>query len=208
MALAKTGYTKNSVENFMIDSATVFTDVEFVPGSGETPGEFTGTLVGATSGGVSVNIEQTYRKPEVDGTGHMDVVGLKVLESATANATINLKELSAEALRRSLNGTMTDAAAEEAPAGYKKIKSKRYVEESDYIPTIAVVGVHNGTKKPIIFLLDNGLVTSPLNVTTEDNNEAVVEQVLTAHASFEQLAADEFPWTIYYPPGVEEPVTP
>lgn len=197
MALAKTGYTKKSVENFMIDSATVYTDVEFASG------EFSGTLVGATSGGVAINIEQTYRKPEVDGTGHMDVVGLKVLESATANATINLKELSAEAFRRSLNGTIADATAEEAPAGYKKIKSKRYVEEADYIPTVAVVGVHNGTKKPIIFLLDNGLVTSPLSLSTEDNNEAVIEQILTAHASFEQLAADEFPWTIYYP-GEEE----
>lgn len=199
MALAKTGYTKDSVKSFMIDSATVFTGVEF------ENGEFTGTLVGATSGGVAVNIEQTYRKPEVDGTGHMDVVGLKVLENATANVTINLKELSAEALRRSLNGTTTDASEEEAPAGYKKIKSKRYVEESDYIPTVAVVGVHNGTKKPIIFLLDNGLITSPLSIQTEDNNEAVVEQIITAHASFEQLAADEFPWTIYYPGETPDP---
>lgn len=193
MALPKTGYTSTSAENFIIDAATVFTDVTY------EDGDFTGTPIGATSGGVAINIEQTYRKPEVDGTYWTEVKGLKALEGAVATATINLKELSAEALRRSLNGTSEDADTTEAPAGYKKIKSKRYVEDSDYIPTIAVVGTHSGTKQPIIFMLDNGLVTSPLNLSTEDNNEAVVEQVITAHASYEQLVADELPWAIYYP---------
>lgn len=194
MALPKTGYTKTSVENFIIDSATIFTDFTYSEADG-----FAGTPLGATSGGVTVNIEQTYRKPEVDGTYIMDVVGLEFMESAKATVTANLKELSAENLRRSLNGTLSTADVSEAPAGYKVIKTKRYVEDADYIPSVAVVGIHNGTKKPIIFKLDNGLVTSPLELATEDNNEVVVEQTITAHASYEQLANDEFPWAIYYP---------
>lgn len=194
MALPKTGYTKKTTENFIIDAATIFTDFEY-----SAEGGFTGTPLGATSGGVTVNIEQTYRKPEVDGTYIMDVVGLQFMESATATVTANLKELTAENLRRSLNGTIKEADAEDAPEGYKVIKTKRYVEEADYIPTIAVVGIHNGTKKPVIFQLDNGLVTSPLEMATEDNNEATVEQTITAHASYEQLAADEFPWKILFP---------
>lgn len=197
MALPKTGYTKTTVESFIIDAATIFTDFTY-----SELGGFAGTPLGATSGGVTVNIEQTYRKPEVDGTYIMDVKGLEVMESAKATVTASLKELSAENLRRSLNGTIAEASAEEAPTGYKVIKTKRYVEDSDYIPTIAVVGIHNGTKKPIIFQLDNGLVTSPLEIATEDNNEATVEQTITAHASYEQLAADEFPWTILYPDTV------
>lgn len=192
MALAKTGFTANTPENFVIDAATVFKDVSF------TGGEFTGTPLGATSGGVTVKIEQSYRKPEVDGTYWTEVKGLKVLESAVCTVTANLKEITAETLRRALNGTMADAGAE-APTGYKKITSKRYVEDADYTSTIAFVGIHSGTKKPIIFVLDNGLVTSALEIGTEDNNEAVIEQEITAHASYEQLAADEFPWTIYYP---------
>lgn len=195
MTLPKTGYTKTSTEGFIIDAATIFTDFEYADG------DFSGTPLGATSGGVTVTIEQSYRKPEVDGTYIMDVKGLEFMESAKCTVTANLKELSAENLRRSLNGTMADVAADatDAPAGYKVIKTKRYVEDADYIPSMAVVGIHNGTKKPIIFKLDNGLVTSPLEIATEDNNEAVVEQTITAHASYEQLANDEFPWTIYYP---------
>lgn len=198
MALPKTGYTKTSSENFIIDAATIFTDFKY-----DATGGFTGTPLGATSGGVTVSIEQTYRKPEVDGAYVMDVVGLQVMESAVATVTANLKELTAENLRRSLNGTIEDAATGEAPEGYKVIKTKRYVETADYIPSVAVVGIHNGTKQPVIFKLDNGLVTSPLEVATEDNNEAVVEQTITAHASYDQLAADEFPWAIYFPGEVQ-----
>ena len=197
MALAKTGYTATTPDNFIIDAATVFTDFAYAEIGG-----FTGTPLGATSGGVAVNIEQTYRKPEVDGTYITDVVGLKVMESATCNVTINLKEITAETLRRALNGTLAAADVAEAPVGYSKITTKRYVESTDYIPTIAVVGTHSGTKLPIIFVLDNGLVTSALELSTEDNNESVIEQVITAHASYAQLAADEFPWAIYYPSTV------
>lgn len=195
MGLPKTGYTKTSTENFIIDAATIFTDFKY----DSTSKEFTGTPLGATSGGVEINIEQTYRKPEVDGTYIMDVVGLEFMESAKATVKASLKELTAENLRRSLNGTISAVEGEDAPEGYKVIRSKRYVEEADYIPSIGVVGIHSGTKKPIIFKLDNGLITSPLDIKTEDSNEAVVEQEITAHAGYEQLIKDEFPWAIYYP---------
>lgn len=195
MVLAKTGYTKKSAENFIIDAATIFTDLKF----DKEVGEFTGTILGVTEGGVEVNIEQSYRKIEADGTYLMDVVGLNVLESATASIKAPLKELTAENLKRSINGTIENASADEAPAGYQVIKSKRYLEESDYIKSIAVVGIHTGTKQPVIFAIDNGLVKSPLTIKTEDGKEAVVEQEITANASYEQLAKDEFPWRIYYP---------
>lgn len=114
--------------------------------------------MGATSGGVEFNSELSYRKPEVDGAYVMDVVGLNVLESATASIKANLIELTAENLRRSINGTLEDAGEEDAPAGYKVIKQKRYLQEGDYIPSVAVAGIHNGTKQPVIVVLDNGLV--------------------------------------------------
>lgn len=195
MGLPNTGYTEKSANNFIIDSATVFTDFKF----DKTTGEFTGTPMGATSGGVEFNSELSYRKPEVDGAYVMDVVGLNVLESATASIKANLIELTAENLRRSINGTLEDAGEEDAPAGYKVIKQKRYLQEGDYIPSVAVAGIHNGTKLPVIVVLDNGLVKSGLSLKTEDNKEAVIEQEITANASYEQLANDEFPWRIYYP---------
>ena len=81
MALAKTGYTSTTSKNYVIDAATVYTNVTYVEATG-----FAGTLHGATSGGVTVTIEQSYRDIEVDGTSHMKVKGNKVMESATASA--------------------------------------------------------------------------------------------------------------------------
>ncbi|HBI1987366.1 TPA: fibronectin type III domain-containing protein [Enterococcus faecalis] len=202
MALPKTGYTKTTADNFVIDSATVFTDFKY----DKEKEEFTGIPMGATSGGVEIKTELSYRKVEVDGAYIMDVVGLNVLESATATMKANLIELTAENLRRSLNATMTDATTDEAPAGYKIIKPKRYLEEGDYIPNMAVVGIHNGTKQPIIVALDNGLVKSGLEIKTEDGKEVVIEQEITANASYEQLINDEFPFRIYYPGTSNNPV--
>ncbi|MDT2485054.1 hypothetical protein [Enterococcus avium] len=204
MGLPKTGYTEKSAENFMIDAATIFTDFKYDKDSKE----FTGTPLGATQGGVEVNIEQSYRKIEADGAYVMDVVGLNVMESATATVKANLMELTAENLRRSLNATIAKATEDEAPDGYQVIKTKRYLDNSDYIENMAVCGIHTGTKQPIIFALDNGLVKSPLQIKTEDNKEGVVEQEITANASYEQLANDEFPWRIYHPGDGQNVTTP
>ena len=194
MALKKTGYTSTTAKNYVINAATVYTGVTYAEAGG-----FTGTLHGATSGGVTVTIEQTYRDVEVDGTSHMKVVGNKVLEAATATATANMKEITAEIIRQSLNGTLATAEATDAPTGYKVITTKRQVEDTDYIDNMAIVGTLSGTDKPVIIILDNVLCTSGLELATEDNGEAIIEQTYEAHATVEQLDADEYPWRILFP---------
>lgn len=191
--LRKTGYTNKTSKRYIINAATVYTGLKF------EDGKFTGDLHGATSGGVTLTIEQEYRDIEVDGTGHVKVKDNKVLESANATVTANMKEITAETIRRSLNGSIADASAEEAPEGYKVIRSKRYLEDKDYLENIAIAGRLSGTNEPVIAVLDNALCTSGLEVAMEDNNEAVIEQVYEAHATEEQLNADELPWRIYYP---------
>lgn len=195
MALQKTGYTANTSKNYLIDAATVYKNLTFAGG------EFSGTLVGATSGGVTVTIEQNYRYPEVDGTAHLEgmIKDNAFLESAKATAVINLKEITAEALRGGLNGAMVDAQASEAPSGYKKITTKRYLEGSDYLTNLAVVGQLSGSSDPVIFILDNALCTGGVEVGTEDNGETIIELTYAAHASATQLAADEMPWRILFP---------
>ena len=194
MALKKTGYTEKTSNNYLVDAAVVYTGVTF----DEIDSTFTGTLHGATSGGVSVLIEQTYRDIEVDGTSHTRIKGNKVLESAIATATVNLKEITAESIKQSLNGAIADTA-ENAPAGYKEITTKRYVEDTDYIANMAIVGKLSGSQEPVIIILDNVLSTGGMEIATEDNGEAVIEQTFEAHATHEQLEADEFPWRILYP---------
>ena len=194
MALKKTGYTSTTAKNYVINAATVYTGVTYDELTG-----FTGTLHGATSGGVTLTIEQNYRDIEVDGTSHTKVKGNKVMESATAMVVTNIKEITAETIRKSLNGKLETADEADAPTGYKVITTKRYIEDADYTNNMAVVGTLSGTNEPVIAILDNVLCTSGLELGTEDNNEAVIEQTYEAHASVEQLLADEFPWRILYP---------
>lgn len=192
MTLPKSGYTKTSSENFMINAGTIVVNVEW----DETSKSFTGTPLGATSDGTKVNIEQKYRKIAVDGTGHVDVQGLWVLDEAHATVGAKLKELTAENMALGLNGTKNESAEYD---GYTEIKSKRYLEEGDYIKNMAIVGKLTGSEKPIIILLDNVLTTSAFALETKDGDEAAIDYEGTANASFEQLQKDEFPWTILYP---------
>lgn len=196
MALAKTGYTENTPKNYVINAASVYANVTYT-----TEGGFVGTLIGATQGGVTLTIEQNYRNPEVDGTSHVqgNVVGNKVLESAKAIAVLNLKEITAENLKKGLNGKLTDAGASVAPAGYKVIETKRKVEASDYLDNICVVGTLSGTDNPIIAILDKAFCTGGIELATEDNGEAVIELTYEAHATAAQLASDTFPWRILFP---------
>ena len=64
---------------------------------------------------------------------------------------------------------------------------------------IAGVGTLSGTNEPVIAILDNVLCTGGLELATEDNGEAIIEQTYEAHATVEQLDADEFPWRIFFP---------
>uniref|UniRef100_UPI00359FDD78 hypothetical protein n=1 Tax=Jeotgalibaca porci TaxID=1868793 RepID=UPI00359FDD78 len=193
MALKKTGYTEKTSKRYLINAATVYTDVIYAEGAG-----FTGTLHGATSGGVTVTVEQNYRDIEVDGTSHVKVKGNKVLESANATIVANLKEITAEKIRQSMNGKL-EAVLTEGPAGYKMITTKRYLEDEDYILNMAVVGTLSGTDEPVIVILDNVLSIGGLELATEDNGETIIEQTFEAHADIEQLDADKFPWRILFP---------
>lgn len=192
MTLPNSGYTKTSSENFMINAGTIAINVKW----DEQSKSFTGTPLGATTDGTKVNIEQKYRKIAVDGTTHMDVQGLWVLDEAHATVGAKLKELTASNMALGLNGTAKES---EEYDGYTEIESKRYLSEGDYIENMAVIGKLTGSDKPIIILLDNVLTTSAFALETKDGDEAAIDYEGTANASFEQLQNDQFPWKILYP---------
>ncbi|PGS81631.1 hypothetical protein COC69_05735 [Bacillus cereus] len=192
MGLPTSGYTKDSSKNFLIDAGTIFKNVTW----DDAAGGFTGDLLGATTDGVEVNIETKYRKIDVDGTHHVDVVGLNVLESAQGTIKAKLKELTPENLRLAINGMLKESTEYE---GYKEITTKRYLDDSDYVENMAIVGKVTGSDTPIVIIFDNVLITSPLNLQTKDGDEASIELEGQSNASFEQLQAGEFPWRILFP---------
>lgn len=149
--LAKTAYQSDTPKKYLIDAATLYKNLTF----DATTQLFSGELIGATNGGIEIDLEQKYRDVEVDGTYWTTVKGNKVLSSTSASAKTSIKEFTAETLRLSINGEaklVTDP--NEAPTGYSVVTGKRYVEDADYIDNVGMVGKLSGTNKPIIVIFD------------------------------------------------------
>lgn len=195
MALPKVGFTPTSPDSFIIDAGVIVKDFKYDVATTS----FSGTPIGATDGGVKVSIDMKYRDMSVDGAYLTPVVGLKALKSAAASIDAKLKELSAETMRMALNGTLRAATTDEAPTGYQVVEGKRLVEEGDYIKGVAVYGYERSTGKEIIFVLDNGLVTSKFEVDMKDQDEATVALTIEANATPDQLLVHQLPFRIFYP---------
>ena len=200
LGLQKTGYLQDTPDHYLIDAATLYKNLVYNP----TSGQYTGELIGATNGGVEIDITQKYRDVEVDGTYWTPVKGNKALSNTEVVAKASLKEVTAETLRLSINGsrrTVTDV--NEAPAGYEIVEGKRYVDDTDYIDSVAVVGKLSGSNKPVIFWLDNCLATAGAKIKTEDDKEAEIPVELTAHADYDQVSNDKLPYRIVFPTSAD-----
>ncbi|NFP92414.1 hypothetical protein [Clostridium sporogenes] len=203
MGLQTTGYTKSTPQHYWVDAGAVYKNLKY---NKETK-EWEGTLLGATSDGNKVTIEQEYRTIEVDGV-FVEAVGQKVLKSSKAELEINVKEVTAENIRLAINGVVRDVGEEEAPTGYKVVEGKGKLENSDYIDSLALVGTITGSTQPVIVVLDNALCTSGLDTETKDDEEAVLKMKFEAHANAEQVADRKLPARIYFPPIPETPAVP
>src|SRR3712207_501184 len=151
----RTGYTKNTPKHYLINAGAVYKNLVWNPTGGEeSKGAWEGELLGATAGGNKVTIEQNYRTVEIDGV-FVPAVGQKMLESQSMKIETNVKELTAENIRMSINGAITEADGTEAPTGYKVITGKPKLENDDYIKNLGIVGTMSGTDDPIIVIIDN-----------------------------------------------------
>lgn len=197
MALSASGFNNGTAQNIIIDSAVIFKDFSIANG---TP---TGTVLGATQGGVEINIEKKLRQIEIDGAFVMPVKGTEVVESEEATFTASLIELSTDMLKMALGGVSTPNSVN----GYDLVEGKYVVEDGDYINGLAIVGNRNGSDKKIIFVFDNVLITSAFKLKMEDKSEGVVEISGKAHASVDQLQQRKSPWHIYNATTTVTPTT-
>ena len=198
-AVKRTGYSANTPKHYLINAGAIYKNLEWNATGGEgSKGQWEGELLGATAGGNKVTIEQNYRVIEIDGV-FTPAVGQKILESQTAKLETNVKELTAENIRLSINGKIADSDGVDAPTGYQVISGKAKLENTDYIKNLGIVGTMSGTDDPIIIIIDNALCTSGLDFETKDNDEAVISMTFEAHANEGQVDDLSLPCRIYFP---------
>lgn len=186
MSLKTTGFTNGSTNHFIVDAGAVYLNVEF----NDDTGEFTGDLLGATSGGNEFVVNQEVREIEVDGLKGRGK-GLQAVTFMNPDLTVNLKELSAKNLATIIAG----GEVREGNEFYDVLTSKGKIEDSDYIDSVALVGNVTGSDKPIVIVLYNVLSIEGLEMSFEDDNEVVVPVTFGGHYDETQ----EVPYRIFLP---------
>ncbi|MCM3600630.1 hypothetical protein M3175_07795 [Robertmurraya korlensis] len=185
MPVKTSGLTANSPLHYLMNAGAVYKNLTY----DELTGDFTGTLLGATSGGNEFALAQEIRNLEVDGAKG-PTKGNVVIDSETATLTVNLKELTASNIALAIAGSQTTS-----DTNYDIITSKKKIELSDYLQNIAFVGRLSGSSDPVVIVIDNAISLEGLTVATTDKNEAIVPVVFTGHEGEDGTS----PYKIYWP---------
>lgn len=184
----KSGITRQTTKSLLLNAAVLYKSLKFNP----EERKWSGTLLGATSGGTKVNISSDYQEIEVDGA-IVRVEGLTQKQGEQGSIEANLVEVTADNLKMAIVGRESESDVE----GYRLIETKALLEESDYIENIAAVGTLS-SGKPVIVIMDNMLCTSGLELETKNKDNVVMKVTFECHAGFDD-DHDTLPIRIYYP---------
>lgn len=186
-SIGKHGISENTGKNILLGAGTFHRGLKFADGA------WTGTVVGATSGGGKVSIAGEYIELELDGALVL-VKGLTVKQGGTASMEVNIAELSTDNLKMATNFKEGDSDAE----GYTMLVDKPNLEEGDYVENFGFVGKTADGSKMIIVIFEYALCKSAFELQTANKDKSVLAVVLDAYAENEG-DLDTLPVKIYYP---------
>ena len=186
-AIGKHGVSTTTPENILLGAGTIHRNLAFADG------KWTGDIIGATSGGNSVEIKGEIKDIELDGA-LVKVKGLAVLQGGTATMEVNFAELSTEVMKMAMLGKEGESDAE----GYDMLVPKANIAEGDYVENFAFVGKTANGAKDIIVILENALCTSGLKIEGKNKENSVIKLTMEAYAENEG-DLDTIPVRIYYP---------
>lgn len=158
-------------------------------------GSWSGTVLGATSGGGKISIKGEYINLDVDGA-LVRFKGQTVKQGGTAVAEINFTEINKDVLKM---GTMF-AEGESDADGFTMLQDKAHIEEGDYIDGFGFVGFTADGSKQIVVIFESAICTSGLELEPKNKEQSVVKLTLEAVASNDGNL-DVLPVKIYYPTG-------
>lgn len=191
MALAKHGITTNTPSNILLGAGTWFKGLAFADG------EWTGTPLGATSGGSSINITPEVLDIEVDGAKVL-AKGLAVMTGGTGEFEVNFAEITPDILKMTTLGEILGAEDEGYVEGFDCIQTKSSIQEGDYIENLGFVGYTADESKMIVAIMDNALCKSGFQIEPKNKENAVIKATFTAYGDIES-DLDRVPIRIYYP---------
>ena len=188
-------YLKTHRKNIMLSAARCINFKFDSSGSNK----WTGTILGATSGGTKLTITPEITDIDVDGV-LVKAKGLRQKTGETAQIETNMVEITKEYLQSTVIGKVGTSADNR----FDVIESKALIDDSDYIESLAYVGFKiDGS--PIIIIFDYAICTSGLSLEGKNKEAAVVP------ATFECVAnltvggnTSKLPYHIYVAKASEE----
>lgn len=189
MALKTHGITADTINNIMLGAGVFYKNLSYGAEGWE------GTVVGATSGGGTVNIEPEYLDVEVDGAT-VAVKGLtKQKVGETATIEMNLTELTEGVVVSVLNLTEDATKSNEA---YTCYTTKTNIDESDYLENVAFVGTTtNGSN--VIVIMPNAVCTSAFSLSGQNKTQATYTIQYQCTATLDSNNLMKLPLEIYFP---------
>lgn len=189
MALKMHGVTSDTINNIMLGAGVFYKNLSYGAAGWE------GTVVGATSGGGTVNIEPEYLDVEVDGVT-VAVKGLtKQKVGETATIEMNLTELTEGVVVSVLNLTEDATKSNEA---YTCYTTKTNIDESDYLENVAFVGTTtNGSN--VIVIMPNAVCTSAFSLSGQNKTQATYTIQYQCTATLDSNNLMKLPLEIYFP---------
>lgn len=190
--IGKHGISATTPENILLGAGTWHRGLKYVEGSG-----WTGEVLGATNGGGKISIVGEFVNIEVDGA-LVKVKGMTVKQGGTVTCEVSFAELSSEVMRMA---TLFEESESDA-GGFTMLKDKAQIKENDYVENFGFVGYTANNAKQIIFIMENALCTSGMELEPKAKEAAVVKLTMEAYANNEG-DLDTLPVKIYYPAAVE-----
>ncbi|MEE0114053.1 MAG: hypothetical protein U0J29_02370 [Ruminococcus sp.] len=193
MGLKKHGITTETIENMILGAGVIYKNLKY-----ESASEgWTGTPIGATSGGIKFNYEAKWLEIEVDGAT-VAVKGItkqKVGETATLEG--QMTEITEDILVTALH--LQKSTSEDT--NYVKYVSKENITEADYLDNVAYVGtLSNG--KNVIIILPNALCIEAFELETKNATQTTFAVKFECTADLEKDNLNKLDLEIYYPTSV------
>lgn len=187
--IGKHGVSTTTPENILLGAGTYLKGLKW----DTSTKKWTGTVIGATNGGGKITINGEVVPIEVDGA-LVKIKGMAVKQGGTAIAEVNFAELSADVLKM---GTLFETGESDAD-GFTMLQDKANIQEDDYVENFGFVGYTLNNAKQIIFIMENALCTSGIELEPKHKEQAVVKLTMEAYANNEGNL-DTLPVKIYYP---------
>ena len=187
--MGKHGVSTTTPENILLGAGTIHKNLTW---DSETSA-WKGDIIGATSGGNSVEIKGEIKNIELDGA-LVNVKGLAVMQGGTGTMEVNFAELSVDVMKIGMIGEVAESDA----TGYSMIQTKANISEGDYVDNFAFVGKTANDAKDIIVIFESALCTSGLKIEGKAKENSVIKLTMEAYAQNEGNL-DRVPVRIYYP---------